>query len=425
MKVALINTTDAGGGAPVATMRLLKALEQKQVDVRLQVQEKKTTEERVHSLGSGPFDRLKIKFNFFYERLPFIWFKAKNRSLRFAFSTANTGTDISKQPAIEDADILHLHWTNFGYLSIDNLKALLETGKPIVWTLHDMWSFTGGCHYAGDCDHFIAECGNCWMLRDGGNNDISHTGWLHKADIYEAAKNIVFVTCSNWLAGVARSSSLLKHFRIEAIPNPIDTVIFSPKDKVAAREKWNIDPGSKIVLFGAANILDRRKGLIYLVEALHDLKKNYKDIDAVEIVIFGKNKSFDVKQLPFKAHELKLINSQEEMAEVYSLADVYVTPAIEDNLPNTVMEALACGIPVVAFNTGGIPDMVEHLQNGYLAEFKSALDLAAGIHYILNSESKNELKTNARKKVLHNFTNDIVASKYIAVYKSILKNGEF
>jgi glycosyltransferase involved in cell wall biosynthesis len=411
MKVTLINTSDAGGGAPAACMRLLKALELKQGDVHMQVQEKKTGEPRVSSIGNGLISRLKIKFNFLYERLPFIWFKAKDKSVRFAFSTANTGTDISKQPAIANADILHLHWTNGGYLSINDLKKLLETGKPVVWTLHDMWAFTGGCHYAGHCNHFKNQCGNCWMLRDPGNEDISYTGWLNKNDLLKAAKNIVFVTCSQWLAGVARTSSLLEDFRIEAIPNPIDTEIFSPKNKIDARAKWHIDANSRIILFGAANILDRRKGITYLVEALNDLKKNYQDMDDVEIVIFGKNKSFDVSQLTFKVHELSIINSQSDLAELYSLADVFVTPAIEDNLPNTVMEALACGAPVVAFNTGGIPDMVEHQKNGYLAEFKSAVDFAAGIH----------LAANARNKVLQNFTNEIVATKYIAVYQSILK----
>jgi len=420
MKVTLINTSDAGGGAPAACMRLLKALESKNIDVHMQVHEQKTGEPRVTGLDKNAADRLRIKFNFLYERLPFIWFKAKTRALRFAFSPANIGTDITREPAILGADILHLHWTNAGYLSVKNLKQLLQTGKPIVWTLHDMWAFTGGCHYAGECDHFKNECGNCWMLRDAADDDLSHTGWLRKADMYKVAKNIVIVTCSSWLADVARTSSVLKGFRIEAIPNPIDTELFSLKDKIGARKKWNIDLQSKIILFGAANILDRRKGINYLVDALNDLKNHYSDINNIEIVLFGKNKSFDINLIPFKVYELNVINSQEDMAELYSLADVYVTPAIEDNLPNTVMEALACGTPVVAFNTGGIPDMVEHLKNGYLAEFKSATDFAAGIHYVLSAAKKEWLAQNAREKVMHNFTNDIVASKYLAVYQSIL-----
>lgn len=420
MKVTLINTTDAGGGAPLACMRLLKALEQKQVDVNLLVQEKKTTEPRVKTASAGLLGKLRTTFDFLYERVLFIVFKAKEKSLRFAFSTANAGTDISKHPDILDADIIHLHWTNGGFLSINDLKKLFQTGKPVVWTLHDMWAFTGGCHYSGGTNHFENECGNCWMLRDPGDNDISHAGWMRKAEMYKAANNLVFVTCSRWLAGEARKSSLLKGFRIETIANPIDTGLFLPKDKLALRAKWFIDPQSKIVLFGAANILDRRKGISYLVEALNYLKKNYPGASDIEIVIFGKNKSFDVSLLPFKVHEMSILTSQQQMAELYAMSDVFVTPAIEDNLPNTVMESLACGTPVVAFNTGGIPDMVDHLENGYLAEFKSTSDLAAGINYVLTSDKKEALSANARKKVLHNFTGEIIASKYIDLYQTNL-----
>jgi glycosyltransferase involved in cell wall biosynthesis len=420
MKVTLINTSDAGGGAPIACTRLLKALELKNVDVTMQAQIKKTGESRVKGLDGDYFGRLKIKYDFLRERLPFIWFKAKEKSLRFAFSTANTGTDISTLPDIKNADILHLHWTNSGFLSTKNIKTLIETGKPIVWTLHDMWAFTGGCHYAGDCDHFERTCGNCWMLRDDGPHDISFTELERKTDMYSAAKNIVFVTCSHWLAEVARKSTLLKEFRIETIPNPIDTEIFYVRDKIASRKKWNINPGSKIILFGAANIMDRRKGIKYLVEALDHLKVSNKSDETIEIVIFGKNKSFDVTLLPFNVFELNTITAQDDLVELYNLADVFVSPAIEDNLPNTIMESLACGTPVVAFNIGGIPDMVEHKLNGYLAKYKSAKDFAAGIDYVLHSGNTNELSANARKKVIDNFSQEIVAEKYISVYKSIL-----
>jgi glycosyltransferase involved in cell wall biosynthesis len=259
------------------------------------------------------------------------------------------------------------------------------------------------------------------MLRDAGDHDLSFSGWLRKADLLKAAKNIVFVTCSHWLADVARTSSLLKDFRIETIPNPIDTTIFSAKDNTVVRTKWDINPKAKIILFGAANIMDRRKGISYLMDALNDLKNNYANVQDIEIVIFGKNKSFDTSLFPFKVYEVGIISSQADLAALYSLADVFVSPAIEDNLPNTVMEALACATPVVAFNTGGIPDMVEHLQNGYLAEFKSATDFAAGIHYVLKPEHKENLAENARNKVLNTFTNEIVTEQYMAVYQSIVK----
>jgi glycosyltransferase involved in cell wall biosynthesis len=418
MKVTLINTSDAGGGAPAACMRLLKALRQNRVDARLLVQNKKTEDEAVTGIAKGLFGKLKAMYHELTERLPFIILHAENRSVRFAFSTAKTGTDISRNALINDADVLHLHWINHGFLSTNNLIRLTRLGKPVVWTLHDMWAFTGGCHYSGDCDHFVHHCGHCWMLKDAEANDLSNKGWTRKMHLLSDKDSIVFITCSTWLAGVARKSALLQGYRIEAIPNPIDTELFAPQNNAVNRIKWNLPADKKIILFGAANIMDRRKGIIYLVEALEILKK--QGDTKIEVVIFGKNKAFDMDLLPYKTHQMGVIRSQSKLSELYSLADVFVTPAIEDNLPNTVMEALACGTPVVAFNTGGLPDMVDHLHNGYLAEYRSAVDFAAGISFVLNNAGNDSLSVNARNKVLQNFTNDVVAAKYVAVYQSLL-----
>jgi len=398
-------------------MRLLKALLLKGTDAKLVVQYGKTGHPKVSATANNFFSRLIAKYHFYRERIPFMLFQSVGKSVNFAFSTARVGTDLTDLPEIEQADLLHLHWTNQGFQSVKNLISITRMGKPVVWTLHDMWAFTGGCHYAGDCTHFTRECGHCWMLKDPEAKDLSHRGWKRKMHLFADPSQIVFVTCSNWLADVAKTSSLLQGYRIQAIPNPIDTAIFSPKDNSANLIKWKLPADKKIILFGAANIMDRRKGIIYLVEALNLLKADFTD--EIEIVIFGKNKAFDMTLLPFKVHEMDIITAEENLAELYSLADVFVTPAIEDNLPNTVMEALACGTPVVAFNTGGIPDMIDHLQNGYLAEYKSAVDFAAGISFVLNGTNPN-LATNARTKVLDNFSNEVVAAKYSDLYQSLL-----
>lgn len=418
MKVALINTSDSGGGAAEACMRLLKALQLQQVDVTLVVQHKKRAEPSVYAIEKTKLDEARSNFNFFYERLPFIAFQARDRSVRFAFSPANAGTDISKEQVIQDADVLHIHWTNSGFLSIDDLKKLIALNKPIVWTLHDMWIFTGGCHYAGTCDNYLRQCGNCYFLRNPQPKDLSHNGWLRKSELLADTKKVSFVTCSNWLGDVARQSSLLKHASVRAIPNPIDTELFSPKDKASSRAKWSVDPAKKIILFGAANIADRRKGLTYLVEALQHLKHDHPNTDDIEIVIFGKNKRFDTATLPFAVHQLNTISNPADLAEIYSMADVFILPSIEDNLPNTIMEAMACGTPVVAFDTGGIPDMIDHRINGYLAAFKSAADLATGSAYILNTPG---LGSAAREKVLREFNNEKVARQYIEVYNTMLQ----
>jgi glycosyltransferase involved in cell wall biosynthesis len=391
------------------------------VDARLLVQHKKTDEGSVTGIANSFFSQLKAQIDFLRERLPFIFFHEKDKSVRFAFSTANAGTSIADHPLVKDADVLHLHWTNSGFLSVEDITALLATGKPIVWTLHDMWAFTGGCHYSDDCTYFTAQCGNCFFLSDAGDNDISHKGWLRKSVMYAAAKNITFVPCSKWLGSVAAKSSLIKNFKIKPIPNPIDVDVFSPHDKIAMREHWGINPFAQIILFGAANINDRRKGISYLIDALHHLKNDYPQSVFMEVVIFGKNKHLDVKQLPFRTYEYSTINEEKELAELYSLADVFVTPSLEDNLPNTVMEAMACGTPVVAFNTGGLPEMVDHMHNGYLAKFKSSEDIAMGICEVINGGKTAIMRENARQKVLDNYTNATVAKQYIEVYQSALK----
>ena len=171
MKVALINTSDSGGGAAEACMRLLKALQQQQVQVTMVVQNKNKSEPAVYSVDKTKLDKAHASFTFLYERLPFIAFRAKDRSVRFAFSTADAGTDISSEQPIQEADILHIHWTNSGFLSISDLQKLIALNKPIVWTLHDMWLFTGGCHYAGICNHFKGECGNCYFLSSPAPNE--------------------------------------------------------------------------------------------------------------------------------------------------------------------------------------------------------------------------------------------------------------
>lgn len=418
MKVTIINTSDAGTGAGVAAMRLLKALTSENIKVTYLAQHKTTASNAVHTIVKNSYTSLIAKLNFYIERIPFILFKAKNKSVRFAFSTADVGTDISKQTQVLDADILHIHWTNSGFLSLKNLQQLIALGKPIVWTLHDMWVFTGGCHYAGDCNNFTEQCGDCYFLKNPNPKDISHTGWLSKHKIFDNAKNLSFVTCSSWLKTVAEKSSLIKHLPIQAIANPIDTNVFKPKDRNIIRKEKNINPESKIILFGAANINDRRKGVNYFIDALNHLKG--KNITNIEIAIFGKNKHFNTSELPFPVHEFGIISGEKDIIDLYNLADLFVMPSIEDNLPNTVMESLACSTPVVAFNTGGLPEMIEHQQNGYLAEYKNALDLASGMEWFFNKPNQDGIRKSARQGVLNNFNERKIADDYIKLYKSLI-----
>lgn len=428
MKILLINTYDAYGGAAVACNRLLKALE-KNNDVstaQMLVQEKSSTQENIGEWANTYWRKKKAFLRFSLERLSFLPYE-KDKSVRFAFSPANTGVDISQHPLVKAADIIHLHWINFGFLSIQSLQKLFQTGKPIVWTLHDMWAFTGGCHYAGTCTHFQERCGNCHFLRKPKDKDLSWRILQKKFKAYHNAQ-LHLVTCSKWLAQVAHQSSLFKRSisshnppSIQSIPNPIDTLDFYPQDKIQIRQQLGLPSDKFLVLFGAMNIADKRKGFEYFKQSLEVLKQmQNKTQQALELVIFGKTSEELIQLLPYPSHNLGSLSSTEKIAQAYNVADLFVIPSLEDNLPNTIMESLACGTPVVAFDTGGIPDMVVHQQNGYLAEYKSAEDLAQGIYWVWQQADNKQLAHNAHQKVLDNFSEESVSDRYIKLYKKIL-----
>ncbi len=418
MKITLVNTSDKVGGAAVACNRLLMALNSQNIPANLLVQNKLSHSNLVSSTTNNYF---KSKLNFYrfaYERLLFS-LKEKSKEVRFAFSLANTGEDISNNRLIYEADIIHLHWINFGFLSLNTLEKLLKLNKPVVWTLHDMWTFTGGCHYSGDCTSYQVECKNCPFLIKPGEKDISNAIWNKKSKIYDN-KNITFVACSKWLADIAKKSALLNKFRIESIPNPIDTSVYKPSDKFSVRNSLNIDNNKKFLLFGSMNIADKRKGFYYLNQALEILDKKHPELkESMELIVFGKSKKEVFDKLPYKTNDLGMLSEESRIVAAYNAADLFVLPSLEDNLPNTIMESISCGTPVVAFNTGGIPEMIDHKSNGYLSEYKNEEDLANGIYWALfHSENIGE---NARNKTLNAYTYDNIALKYINLYHSLLK----
>lgn len=418
MKIVLINKSDKTGGAAVACRRLQKALLKNGTDAKMLVQEKTGKDSTIEATGKG-FFKGKINFlHFLLERLYFLFYEA-SKEVRFAFSPAVSGEDITNKHLIQNTDIIHLHWFNQGYLSLNNLKQLLKTGRPIVWTLHDMWAFTGGCHYAGTCTGFMVSCGNCPFLKHPTDKDLSFKILQKKKAILKEA-NITFVACSKWLKQNAASSSLLKGFKIHDIPNPIDQSVFYPMDKQLLRQKMGLPTDKKIVLFAAANISDKRKGLSYLLDALDlFINTNAKHV-VFEVVTFGKSDDSIFKNARFKVHDLGVLHETRKIAEAYTLADLFVLPSLEDNLPNTVMESMACGTPVLAFDTGGIPEMVEHKKTGYLASYKSVEDLKSGMEFILNHPKQEELSKNALEKVKNEYGEDVVAEKYKKIYVSLL-----
>nr|WP_319400834.1 glycosyltransferase family 4 protein [uncultured Carboxylicivirga sp.] len=419
MKVVLINKTNVGGGAAVAASRLNHALRQNGVDSELLVQDMVGSDEGVSSAGSGFLYKQKAFARFVAERLYFLPHE-KDSSIRFSFSPGNTGIDISDHPLVQEADIIHLHWVNQGFLSIDSLAKLFALRKPIVWTQHDMWAFTGGCHYTGSCQKFLHACSFCPFVRKPGENDLSAQVFVNKRMAYNNAL-LVTVSCSNWLKNLVNDSILFRNKMNYSIPNPIDTTFYQPKDKLEQRKKLGLPLDKKLILFGAANVNDPRKGMRYFMEALDILNNHYPDAyNEVELLVFGKMKENVLKQLPFKAHAFNFVSDPKVLVSLYNSADIYCLPSQQDNLPNTVMEAMACGTPVVAFGIGGVPEMVTHQQMGYLAKIKNSMSLADGLYDTLYNADLVAYSKAARLKVEQTYSEDIVVKQYMDVYEKIM-----
>ena len=244
-----------------------------------------------------------------------------------------------------------------------------------------------------------------------------------KKNKYFKNLNLTIVTCSTWLAQCAKDSSLFKDLRIEVIPNSVNVNAFKPINKEIARDILNLPQNKYLILFGAINATsNKRKGFYYLNEALGKIKSDYPQIkDDLELLVFGASYSEDINKLSIKTNFLGRLNDNYSLALYYNAADIFVAPSLEDNLPNTIIESLSCSTPVVGFKTGGIPNMIDHKQNGYLAEHKSVDDLAQGIYWMLEDKNRLiDLGQKARRKVLDNYTYDNVGNKYFDLYKELL-----
>ncbi|WP_075591053.1 glycosyltransferase family 4 protein [Labilibacter marinus] len=419
MKVLIINKSASNGGAAVAARRLFNALKSNGTDVKMLVEDCSDTAQDIACVANNKVKRRASFKRFVYERLYFLPFE-RNKSVRFQFSPAVAGLDLSNHPWVQEADIIHLHWFNQGFISLKGLDKLFQLNKPIVWTLHDMWSFTGGCHYSGSCSEYVEHCGHCPFLRYRHNTDLSYTIHQRKKKIWKKAE-MHAVTCSKWLGSLAKESTLLRGKKISAIPNPIDSELFKPIDQLETRKKLGLPLDKKLLLFGAANINDPRKGIKYLVHALEILEIKQPELKSkFELVVFGKSNKAFLKNIPFKIHEMNFISNNEELVRLYNAADAFILPSLQDNLPNTVMESLSCGTPVISFKIGGVPEMISHRKTGYLADAKNSDHLSKGIYITLFKSHNEKMQQDAREFVLNNYSNQIIAEQYQNVYTSLV-----
>jgi glycosyltransferase involved in cell wall biosynthesis len=411
VKPLLVSTFDHQGGAARAAYRLHHGLIKYGFDSRMLVQEKSTDDFTVRGPETkGSYLLARIRANF--DVIPLCLYPKRHKTF---FSSAILPDTLKGDINSLNPDVVHLHWVSYGFLRVETLAAIK---RPIVWTLHDMWPFTGGCHYSEGCDHYLDGCGYCPMLASTKCYDLSRWNWNRKADKWRVLP-MTIVSPSRWLGDSARKSSLFKDANIEVIPNGIDLTIFAPRDKSLCRNILSLPQGKKIILSGGIESKsDGRKGFDLLLPALRQLKNTISD---VELVIIGSTKPETVPDFGIPVNYLGLLNDEISLSIAYGAADVFVSPSREENLSNMVLEAISCGLPCVTFDIGGMPDMIDHGLNGFLASPFDTVDLAAGMTRILEGDSLQiAMSRHSRMKAEREFAIKLVASRYGRLYEKVV-----
>jgi len=408
VKVLHLSIGDGGGGAAMGAYRLHRGLLGAGVDSEMLVLRKVTEDPTVHRLA----DRLNR------------WGRARRR-----LAERRQQRRLSINPRLEGsahwslnqfvypiasaintfaANIVHLHWVGDNFLPIEQL-ALIEA--PIVWTLRDMWAFSGGCHYAGDCLNYRDACGKCPQLRHPSKRDISWRVNRLKQRAWSQLP-LTIVTISEWLAERARASSILGDRRIEVIGNPIDPRVFKPLDRAASRYAFNLPQDKRLILFGAiGGASDRRKGFSYLADAL---KLGIAEGET-ELVVFGSARA-EALDVGLPARQLGRFHDEVSLGMLYSACDVYVLPTTQEALGKTLMEALACGTPCVAFAGTGPDDMIRHRLDGFLARMKDGADLAAGIEWAL---AQDWPRADLHARIVARYGVERISERYVKLYESL------
>ena len=414
MKVLILNTSERTGGAAVAAKRLAEALAHHGVEARMMVMNRQTAAPEVVQAGTW----LQAKWNFLYERLVIWLHNLLGMKNLFKVSIANTGIDVTATEAFRQADIIHLHWVNQGFLSLECISRILRSGKPVVWTMHDMWPLTAICHHAYDCNNYETACHDCPFLRRPGPHDLSARVFRQKQQMLAAdgehPQSLTFVAVSEWLAAKARSSALTGRWPVEVIPNVFSLSRFTITERAEARRQLGIAEDF-VLAFGAARIDDPIKGFQYLCQALRLLVETGR-MGRVRLLLFGGLKNPAVlEQIPIPYTHLGYIADEAQLSLVYSAANATVSSSLYETFGQTLIEALACGSVPVSFDGSGQADIISHLQNGYLARRLSPQSLADGIAWAMSAPlSQEQLRHSAEK-----FSERSVADCYVSLYKSL------
>lgn len=409
MKILHLSTFDTAGGAARASYRIHQSLKNAGVDSQMLVQYKKGNDHTVSSFEDKVRARLKLSI----DALPLMIYPDR----KHWFSLQWVPNSIAKKVNQINPDIINLNWICNGYLSVETIAKL---NKPLVWTLQDLWPFTGGCHYNYGCDRYEKDCGSCPQLNSHSHKDLSHRTWQRKAKAWKNL-NLTIVAPSHWIAECAASSSLFQNSRIEVIPFGLDTTKYKPINKQVAREALNLPRDKQLVLFGAISATeDQRKGFHLLVPALKNSKIS-EGQEKIELVVFGSQAPENPLDINCQVNYLGNFNDDFSLALAYSAADVMVVPSIQESFGQTASESLACGTPVVAFDATGLKDIVDHQQNGYLAQPFAIEDLARGIDWVLGDPARHQqLSQRARQKAEQEFAFSTQASRYLSLFTQLV-----
>jgi len=415
LKVALICHSDHLGGASIVTYRLMHALREAGVDARMIVFNSYSSDPNV----SEGAERLHRGVTFFTERAGIALNNGFSRKNLFKVSTASTGLPLHKHPWVREADIIALSWINQGLLSLKGIRRLAESGKPIVWTMHDMWCLTGICHHAQECRGYTEQCGNCQFLTGASRSDLSHRVWKRKMKLY-ANVPITFVAVSRWLAECASKSSLLADADVRVIPNafPVDSFYTTPSLKL-----HKLAEAPNYILMGAARLDDPIKGLPMAIEALNYLFDNRPDVakssQAVFFGAFSDRHALDTLRFPHQ--HLGTINDPQMLRQLYASAKVVISSSLYETLPGTLIEGLASGALPVSFGRGGQADIIDHKVNGYIAEYRNTTDFANGIVWALHQRpDRQALHEDVRRR----FSASSVAARYIDLFRELLSTRQ-
>lgn len=422
MRILIVNTSEGIGGAAVAANRLVAALNNNGEKAMMLVRDK--TEGRITTCQLP--HRWLMRMRFVWDRFAVYCHLLFRREHLWEVDIAAAGADITSLREFREADVIHLAWVNQGMLSLSDIRKIVKSGKPVVWTMHDLWPATAVCHYAGACSEFTSGCADCPLLPAGkGKCNIASTVWKRKKRIYRQS-NITFVACSRWLKNQAKRSALLDGMVLTDIPNPIDTNVFCPSDKAKAKQALGIEADKKVILFVAQKLTDRRKGADYLIEALQKLVTcDGIEPDRCTVALLGGNAEELSQLIPMPVVPLGFVQGDSRLALVYNAADVFVLPSLQDNLPNTLMEALACGVPCVGFDVGGIPEMIDNRINGYVARAADSADLAEGLRWVLAEADAGLLRQAAVAKAQKCYSQASVSMRYVNVYSEAMAQKRY